>query len=148
MANNLMRFDPFSDIARFEPFRNIDELFRDFAMMPSMRGAESLQRIKMDISETEQEYLVKADIPGVQKEDIKVAIEGNRVSVSAEIKEEKESGGAGILRSERFYGQQSRSFILPQEVDDQMAQAKYENGVLALTLPKKAGSTSKQLQVQ
>jgi HSP20 family protein len=148
MASNLMRFDPFSDIARVDPFRNIDDFFRDFSMMPTLRGVESAPRIRVDVSETDQNYLVKADIPGVKKEDIKVAIDGNQVSVSAEIKEEKEAGGAGMLRSERYYGMQSRSFVLPQDVDEATALAKYENGVLHLTLPKKPGTGGKQLAIQ
>jgi HSP20 family protein len=149
MASNLMRFDPFVDVARLDPFRSgIEDFFRDFSMFPTMRGMESGSRIRMDVSETEQEYTVKADIPGVQKEDIKVAIDGNQVSVSAEIKDEKETNTSGVIRSERYYGQQSRSFTLPQEVDDTKAQAKYENGVLYLTLPKKAGTGGKQLTIQ
>lgn len=148
MASNLMRLDPFGNIARLDPFRDIDEIFRDFSMMPALRGAESTPRIRIDVSETDKDYLVKADIPGVKKEDIKVAIDGNQVSVSAEIKEEKEVGGAGMLRSERFYGQQYRSLTLPQEVDDAKAVAKYENGVLLLTLPKKPGTGGKQLAIQ
>lgn len=148
MANNLMRFDPLSDIVRFEPFRNIDDFFRGFSLMPTMRGMESAPRIRMDVSEDDQNYMVKADIPGVKKEDIKVSIEGNQVSVSAEIKEEKEASGSGMICSERYYGQQSRSFTLPQEVDDTKAQAKYESGVLQLILPKKPGTGSKQLAIQ
>jgi HSP20 family protein len=117
-------------------------------MMPSMRGLEGAPRIRMDVSESEKEYLIKADIPGVQKEDIKIAVNGNQVSISAEVKEEKEANTAGMLRSERYYGQQSRTFTLPQEVDDQNAQAKYESGVLQLTLPKKAGAGGKQISIQ
>ncbi len=102
----------------------------------------------MDVTEDDQNYLVKADIPGVTKDDIKVAIDGNQVSVSAEMKEEKEASGAGMLCKERHYGQQYRSFTLPQDVDDTKAEAKYENGVLQLTLPKKAGTGRKQLAIQ
>jgi HSP20 family protein len=144
-----MRIDPFRDIARFDPFRDIDELFRDFS--PSVwRNADVMPRMRMDVSETEKEYLVKAEIPGVQKEDIKVAINGNQVSLSAEIKDEQpaETGKGGALRSERYYGNLQRSFTLPQEVDDDQAQARYENGVLHLTLPKKVGSGGKQLSIQ
>jgi HSP20 family protein len=148
MATNLMRFDPFSDIARLDPFRNIEDIFRDFSMMPVQRGMQTAPQIRMDISETDQAYMIKADIPGVSKEDIKIAIEGNQVSVSAETKEEKDTSTAGMLRSERYYGQQYRSFSLPQEVDDAAAQAKYENGVLQLTLPKKPGTGAKQLTIQ
>ena len=148
MASNLMRFDPFAEVARLDPFRSIDDIFRDFSMMPTMRGVESAPRIRIDVSETDKDYLVKADIPGVKKEDIKVSVEGNQVSVSAEVKEEKEASGAGMLRSERYYGQEYRTFTLPQEVDDQKAEAKYENGVLQLTLPKKPGTGGKQLSIQ
>ena len=149
MANNLMRVDPFRDIARFDPFRDIDDLFRD--LNPAMwRNVDQAPRMRMDVSETDKEYLVKAEIPGVQKDDIKVAINGNQVSLSAEIKDERDAaaGNAGSLRNERYYGQLHRSFTLPQEVDDDQAQARYENGVLHLTLPKRVGSGGKQLTIQ
>lgn len=148
MAGGLMRFDPFGDIARTDPFRNMDDFLREFSMMPSLRGMEAEPRIRMDISETDQAYMVKADIPGVKKEDIKISIEGNRVSISAEIKEEKEEKtNENMMRRERYYGQQYRSFSLPQDVDDTKAEAKYQDGVLSLSLPKKAGAASKQLTV-
>jgi HSP20 family protein len=149
MANSLMRGGPLRDIARFDPFRDIDELFRDFS--PAVfRNADQGQRMRMDVSENEKEYIVKAEIPGVQKDDIKVSINGNQVSLTAEIKEENDAsaGTAGALRSERYYGQLHRSFTLPQEVDDDQAQARYENGVLYLTLPKKVGTGGKQLAIQ
>lgn len=147
MANNLMRFDPFRDIARFDPFRDFDELFRDFSPA-AFRNVELSPRLRMDVSETEQEYTVKADLPGVNKDDIKVAIQGNQVSLTAEIKEEKSVGGGTALRQERYCGQIQRSFTLPQEVDDEQAVARYENGVLQLTLPKKVGSGGRQLAIQ
>lgn len=147
MASSLMRFDPFSDIARLDPFRTVNDLFRDLAPITALRGMESAPGIRMDVSETEKDYLVKADIPGVKKEDIKVSIDGNQVSVSAEVKEEKVASAAGMIRSERYYGQQYRSFTLPQEVDDTKAEAKYEDGVLQLTLPKKPGTGGKQLAI-
>ena len=154
MANSLMRLDPFRDIARFDPFRDMDELFRDFS--PPVWRQEQTPRMRMDVTETEKEYTVKAEIPGVQKEDTKVAVNGNQVSLTAEIKEEKSAdgggasgtGGSGTLRSERYYGQVHRSFTLPQEVDDDQAGARYENGVLTLTLPKKVGTGGKQLAIQ
>jgi len=149
MAGNLTRFDPFGDIARFEPFRNIDDLFRDFRMMPGMRGMEPEPRIRMDMSETDQVYVVKAEIPGAKKEDIKVAIDGNEVTISAEVQQQKEEKTAGnMLRSERYYGQQYRSFSLPQDVDEEKAEARYQDGVLELTLPKKPGTGGRQLSIQ
>jgi len=154
MAQNLMRFDPFGDLMRVDPFRSMDEIFRDFAMMPALRsagGMDQLNRIRMDVSETEKTYEIKADIPGVNKEEIKVAIDRNQVTISAEVKqenEEKQKSAAGVVRSERYYGQMYRSFMLPQEVDDAAAEAKYENGVLSLSLPKKSNSGgAKQLTV-
>jgi HSP20 family protein len=84
----------------------------------------------------------------VKKEDIKVSIDGNQVTISAETKEEKEATTAGVLRSERYYGQQYRSFSLPQEVDNTKAEAKYNDGILELKLPKRPGGGGKQLTVQ
>lgn len=149
MAGNLTRFDPFGDIMRFDPYRNLDDFFKEFSMMPSLRGMEPEPRIRMDVSETDQAYQVKAEIPGAKKEDIKISVEGNKVSISAEVKQEKEEKDNGnIVRSERYYGQQYRSFALPQDVDDAKVEAKYQDGVLSLTLPKKAGKGSKQITIQ
>ena len=93
---------------------------------------------------------MQADIPGVSKDDIRVSIDGNRVSISAELKDERvtRDGGGKVVRSEREYGQQSRSFMLPHEVDEAGAQARYQDGVLLLDLPKKAGTGGKQLAIQ
>lgn len=144
----LTRYDPFSDIARFEPFRDIEDLMRDFRLVPSWRGAETAPPIRIEVSETDQAYALKAEIPGVRKEDIKVAIDGNQVTLSAEVRRETQAQEHNMLRSERYYGQQSRSFTLPQEVDDSQAVAKYNDGILELTLPKKPGTAPKQLQIQ
>lgn len=149
MANNLTHFDPFGDIVRYSPFGGIEDFFKDFQLKPGLRDLAAEPRIKMDVSETDNGYLVKAEIPGVKKEDIKVAIEGNQVSISAEMKKEKEEKqGETVVRSERYYGQQSRSFTLANEIDDTQAVAKYQDGVLELTLPKKPGNGgAKQLTV-
>jgi HSP20 family protein len=151
MANNLIPRDPFGALTRFDPFTDIDEIFRDFLTVPTagLRGRESAQRMRVDISETDQAYTVVAEIPGVSKDDIKVSVEGNRVSINAEVKEEKRAEDAGrLVRSERFFGQQYRSFTLPLEVDDAASEAKYHDGILELTLPKKAGGGGKQLSIQ
>jgi HSP20 family protein len=148
MANNLMRFDPFTDIARFDPFSNLDDVLKDLRVAPAWRGVEAAPRIRMDMSETDKEYTVKAEIPGVKKDEIKVSIVGNQVSISAEVRREEEKKEGSMLRSERYYGQQFRSFTLPEEVDDAQAVAKYADGILELTLPKKPGSGIKQLTIQ
>ena len=100
MANNLTRFDPFGDIARLDPFGGFESLFKNLSLQPVLRGAVAEPLIKVDVSETDQAYTVKAEIPGVKKEDIKVDITGNQVSISAEIKQEKEEKeGSKVIRS-------------------------------------------------
>jgi HSP20 family protein len=113
-----------------------------------MSTAEAAPQIRIDLSETDKGYAVKADIPGVKKEDIDVRIDGNQVTISAEVKQDKEEKKDGrVLRSERRYGYASRSFMLDHDVDQAAADAKYSNGVLELKLPKKAPSTGKRLAV-
>lgn len=145
---NLQRFDPLGEMTRLEPFRNIEEFFNDFRLAPSWRSRDVEPRIRVDVAETDQAYTLKAEIPGVNKEDIKVAVEGNHVSLSAEVRQEKEEKTENRLRSERYVGVQTRSFFLPQDIDDANAQATYKDGVLELILPKKPGSARKQLQIQ
>lgn len=149
MANNLMRFDPFGELVSINPLRNIDDIFKDFRVAPSWTNLPAEPRIKMDVAETDKSYVVKAEIPGVTKEDIKVSIEGNQVSISAETKKEtEEKSGETVVRSERYYGQQFRSFTLACDVDEEKAEASYQNGVLELKLPKKSGPAGKQLLVK
>lgn len=148
MASNLTRYDPFREIMRFDPFRGMEELMREFPVSAALRGIDSERQIRVDVNETDQAYMVKADMPGLKKEDIKVSVDGNRVSISATVQEEKEETRAGMVYSERYSGSQYRSFSLPQEVDDTKTEAKYQDGVLHLTLPKKPGTAQKQITVQ
>ena len=147
--SNITRYDPFKELARFDPFLDMDDMFSRFMMRPVMRGGLEMEpQIKMDIKEADGMYKVKAEIPGVSKDDIHVSIEGNRVSISAEIKKEtEEKKGERVIRSERSYGMASRSFTLADEVDQGKAQAKYADGVLELTLPKKPGTSRKEISV-
>lgn len=112
------------------------------------RGRQRGPTIKLDLTEHDADYVVKAEIPGVRKEDIDVRIEGNLVTISAEVKKDKEEKKGGrVLRAEREYGYASRSFTLASAVDESKADAKYNSGVLELMLPKKAGSASKKLAI-
>jgi len=106
--------------------------------------------MRIDVSEKDNAYQVKADIPGVKKEDINVRIDGNVVQIDAEVKREKETKGNGdkVLRSERYYGNISRTFSLADDVDDGKSEAKYADGVLTLTLPKKTTVAAKKVTVQ
>jgi len=137
-----------SNIVRTDPF---DLAFRDFfrnMLRPARLELDAEPDIRLDLKETEKAYLVHAEIPGVKKEDIEVSIDGNLVTIRAEVKREKEEKGETMLRTERYYGAMTRSFTLTTDVDEKAAGAKYADGVLELTLPKKAGSTSRRLQVQ
>jgi len=145
MANNLTRFDPFGDIAPFNAFRGFDDFFKDLSLKSALGNLESGQ-IKVDVSENDKDYVVKAEIPGVKKEDVKVTIDGSRVSIRAETKREsEEKAGETVVRRERYYGVQSRSFMLEHDIEDSNAMAKYQDGVLELTLPKKRGNGGAKL---
>lgn len=147
--SNLTRYDPVNELARFDPFMDMDSMFNKFMMRPMLRGGLDIEpQIKMDLKEADGHYLVNAEIPGVNKDDIHVTIDGNRVSISAEVKREKETkNGERVIRSERSYGMASRSFTLADEVDSSKVQAKYNNGMLELTLPKKPGSARKEIPI-
>lgn len=141
-----------ANITRWDPFEDIDDLFRGVFLRPmrleSQEGAQGM-RLKMDVKEDEKAFTVHAEVPGVKKEDIHISIDGNQVSITAEVKREKEDRqGEKVLRSERYYGKVYRSFTLAQDVDQEGASARYENGVLELTLPKKAASAQRRLTVQ
>ena len=147
---NITRFDPLSDLVSFAPFHNFEDFFRAPRMRSLVRGLPAEPEIKMDVFEDDKAYHVKAEVPGVKKEDIHVAVEDNQVSITAEVKREKEEKkGETALRSERYYGMQSRSFMLMHDVDQGKAEAKYQDGILELTLPKKSnGGGAKELQVK
>jgi len=142
--SQLARFKPFSDIR--DPFS--EDFFKGFALRPVYSMLEGEPQMRLDLTEDDRHFFIKAEIPGVQKEDIKVSVDGNLVSLSAEVKKHKEDKeGAKVIRSERYYGSVARSFTLAESVDSSAAQAKYENGVLQLTLPKKHNGQSHTLKI-
>jgi HSP20 family protein len=142
--SNITRFNPFNELK--DPFS--DDFFKGFAMRPVYRMLEGEPQMRLDLTEDDKNFFVKAEIPGVNKDDIKVSVEGNQVSLSAEVKKEKEEKeGAKVIRSERYYGCVSRSFTLDESVDQSAAVAKYENGVLQLTLPKKPNGQARLLKI-
>ena len=144
---NITRFSPFRELERFSPFHELDDLWKSMRMRPVVGDLESFRDIRLDVSEDDKAYTVKADIPGVAKDDIKVSIDGNQVIITAEIKREEDQKGRNALCRERFYGQHYRSFTLDVPIDESQADAKYENGVLELKLPKKSGAQTHQLKV-
>ena len=139
---NVTRFMPLEDT-----FANI--LRGAPAWLPSPEARERApMKFRMDVTENDKEYQVLAELPGVKKEEISITISGNQVAVSAEVKHEKDvKNGGTVLRAERYYGKVQRSFTLGQEVEEAAAQAKYNDGVLELTLPKKAAASGIRLAV-
>jgi HSP20 family protein len=140
-----------ANITRFDPFpTNIDDLFKGLFVRPmrfDLEGTPQLQ-IKLDVKKSDGAYTVTAELPGVNKEDIRVNVEGNVVSIGAEVKKEsEEKKGEEVIRSERYYGKLERSFALESDVDESKVDAKYDNGVLKLTLPLKASSKAKRITV-
>jgi len=143
--SNITRFDPFNEL--------VDDLFKGFLVRPMAyapyEGREVALRAKVDVAEKNGAYLVSAELPGVKKEDIQVSIDGAQVTLSAEVKREHEvSEDERVLHVERTYGKVMRSFTLPQELDESKVEAKFRDGVLELTLPKKAAAARKQIAIQ
>lgn len=144
----LPRFDP-----RIDPLGElVDDLFKGFFVRPVAyegRGDVAAPRMKVDVAEKDGAYTVTAELPGVKKEDIQVTIDGAQVTLAAEVKREKEvSQDERVLHTERVYGKATRSFTLPQEVDEAKAEAKFRDGVLELLLPKKAAAERKRISIQ
>ena len=131
----------------------LDDVFNDFArgffLKPMMMENQPDVQVRIDVREDKNAYRVHADVPGTKKEDIQVTVDGNVVTIRAETKKVAEQkDGEKLLRSERYVGSVSRSFQLPYEIDLENAEAKYQDGVLDLTLPKRGVAAAKQLQIQ
>jgi len=129
-----------------------DDFFKDMApgyFVRPLHGDPLPQSIKVDVKETSDAYLVEAEVPGVSREDMHVSIDGSIVTLRAEIKQiDSQQSDEKVLRSERYYGSVARSFQLPVEIDEESAKAKYDNGILKLTLPKKRGRTGQKLAIE
>lgn len=130
-----------------------DDFFKDFAPGFYVRplhgdALPEPSQIKIDVKEDDAAYTVHAEVPGVPKEDIDVSIDGNVVSLRAEVRQfDQQKDEEKLLRSERYYGSVARSFQLPLEVDATQAKARYDNGILTLTLPKKQGNKTQRLAI-
>lgn len=143
--SNIVRHDPYAvdDV--------LDDLFRGYWLRPMRLSGEQAEpkMVRLDVKEDEKNYTVHAELPGVKKEDIHVALDGMTLSISAEVKKAtQEKEGDKVLRSERYHGKVYRSFSLGQEVDEAKAVAKFDNGVLELTLPKKTVAATRKLVIE
>ena len=139
---SLQLYDPFADVG-------VEDLFRGFFRPVRSNERAAPAAIKLDVAESDKGYTVHAEIPGVKKDDIQVAIEGNQVTISAEVKRNGEvKEGDRVLRTERYYGAVYRSFTLPSDLDESNSEAKYDNGVLELKLAKKPAVAGRKLTIQ
>ena len=137
-----------ANIARFDPFLDVDDLFRSFRLAPLRRVDDAPPKMKIEVEEGDKTYTIHAEVPGAKKDDIKVTIDGNQVAISAEIKRESEKKEKGrVVHSERYYGNVYRSFTLDSAVDESKGAANYKDGVLELVLPKKNSGSPVKLKV-
>lgn len=158
---NLVRRNP-SALANYRPRslddqfgRLVENMFEDM-LAPLTRGsamspwtAEGVVSPRLNVSETEKDFQVQAELPGVNKEDVKVSVENQRVTIEGEARRESEQrDGENVLYSERSASKFMRSFVLPAEVDEANAQARMDNGVLTLTLPKKQSTAATRITIQ
>ena len=139
---NITRYDPFNEL--------VDDLFKGFFVRPvAFEGRAELPRMKVEVAEKNGAYIVTAELPGVKKEDINVTIDGAQLTLAAEVKREKEATeNDRLLHTERSFGKVSRTFTLPQELDEAKVEAKFRDGVLELALPKKAAAQRKSIAIQ
>jgi len=139
---NVTRYDPFGDL--------FDDFFKGYFVRPVRgEGRDVAPRLKIDVTEQKNGFKVLAEIPGVKKDDIQVNVDGDQVSITAEVKQEKDvREGERVVHSERYFGKASRAFRLGYEIDEAKVQAKYADGVLELVLPKKETAAAKQITIQ
>ncbi|MGN7980085.1 Hsp20/alpha crystallin family protein [Burkholderia sp. 22313] len=142
--SNVTRYDPFS----IEPVSDLFQgLFRPLRGM-ALAEQPDLASMKIDVTESDDAYKVNAELPGVAKEDIDIEVKGGTVSINAKIERKNEQkDGERVIRRERYSGAVSRSFSLSAEIDEANATATYLDGVLSLTLPKKAPVGQKKLTI-
>jgi HSP20 family protein len=128
----------------------VDDFLRGFFVKPvAYEPSEPVRRLRVDVAEHSGEYKVLAELPGVKKEDIEIKIDGEQVSISAELRNTPGAGdGERVLHSERYFGKLARAFRLGEEVDATKAAAKLTDGVLELTLPKKTPAASRKITIQ
>jgi HSP20 family protein len=151
---NLTKWEPF----KWDPFKELDDMSQRLNRLfgrsaaRSEPGTEALATVdwapSVDISETDSEYIIKAEIPEVKKEDVKVTVEDGQLTIQGERKQEKEEKGKRYHRIERSYGSFMRSFTVPDNADESKAKAEYKDGMLTLTLPKSEKAKPKALEVK
>lgn len=143
----LTRWNPLRPASTFDPFNDLEDLLRGFGTRSLTRGQEKPLEMRMDVNEDDKAYRITVDMPGVKKQDIDIAVEGNQVTITAEVKSELSRDTEKEIHRERFAGKAFRTFSLPVEVDSGKAEAHYDGGVLNLTLPKKGDIQAKRISI-
>jgi len=141
------------NVIRWEPFREVDELFRQYSPLFNRalrrNGGEPGEWTPVaDISETAQEYVIKAELPEVKKEDVKVTLDDGIMTIAGERKYQKEQNDSNEIRIESFYGSFSRSFSLPENIDAQGIRAETKDGVLRVKIPKLQAVPPKSVSIE
>lgn len=140
------------NVTRWEPFREFDQMLREYSPFfgrGMRRGARGMDWTPLaDISETDKEYLIKADLPEVKKEDVRISLENGVITVAGERRREKELKEENEIRVESFYGTFSRSFALPDDIDPAGIQAESKDGVLRVRIPKKVPTQRKPISIE
>ena len=134
---------------RYVPLSGLDSLFNDlFGPVAAEDTARAPRALRVDVRETPEAYTLHAELPGVKREDIAVEIDGNEVGISAEAKPQAAPNeGDKWLRRERAFGKVARRFALPAEIDEANVVARFVDGVLELTLPKKAPAAARKIAI-
>ncbi len=150
MARGLRILDPWRDFGTLQ--ERINRMFDETMRALSPQWGEELERgawmPAVDIHETDDEYVVKADLPGLKKEDIQIDLKDSTLTLKGEKRFEEKVSKDNYIRTERAYGTFVRSFTLPHNVDSEKIKASYKDGVLELTLPKKEEAKPKQIKVE
>lgn len=138
-------------ITRWEPFREVEDMFRQYSPLFSRalrraEGEDGKWRPVADISETDKEYVIKAELPEVKKEDVKVTLADGMLTIAGERRHEKEHKAENEIRVESFYGTFARSFSLPENIDTKGIRAESKDGVLRVRIPKTEASKAQQAQ--
>lgn len=143
---DIVSYDPFEAMFSFR--EDLDRMFRDFFTGFTAPTLSRKLFPVMDVRETPEEFVIEAEVPGMNKKEIKLSIKKDELVMEGEKKEEKKEEGESFLRVERSYGSFRRSIRLPSEVDQSRVKAKYENGVLKIYLPKIEKEKSKEIEVK
>jgi HSP20 family protein len=142
-------------LTRWEPFREFEDMFRRYSPLfgplfgrSPVSGEEEEWAPVADISETDKEYVIKAELPEVKKEDVKITLEDGVITLAGERRQEREQKEENEIRVERFYGKFSRSFSLPDNVDANAIRAESKDGVLRVRIPKKQATARKPISIE